>query len=57
VDNRIAPGRLVVIPAAQLDDLLELSRLAADRLDDIDPLRLALIGAVGAVRLSAIVEP
>lgn len=57
VEPRIAPAQLVVISAQQLDDLLELSRLAVDRLDEIDPLRAALLGSIGAVRMGATLEP
>ena len=49
--------RLVVVSAAQLDDLLELARLAVARLDVTDPLRSALAGSVSAVRIGATLEP
>lgn len=49
--------RLVVVPAALLDDVLELARLAADRLPNPDPLRAALTGSTAAVRSAIIVEP
>lgn len=49
--------RLVLVPVTQLDDLLELARLVASRVPETDPLHAALIGAVGAVRQSAIPEP
>jgi hypothetical protein len=48
---------MVLVPMTQLDDLLELARLLADRLPDTDPMRLHLIGASSAVRLSATAEP
>lgn len=49
--------RLVLVPATQLDDLLELARLGADRLPEHDPLRLSLVGSIGAVRACALPEP
>lgn len=49
--------RFVVVPAAQLDDLLELSRLAVDQLPDSDPLALALRGANAQVRVASVLEP
>jgi hypothetical protein len=49
--------RLVVISAQGLDDLLELARMAADRLPQEDALHSALIGAISQVRTSATVEP
>ena len=49
--------RLVVVSAAQLDDLLELARLAVARLDVTDPLRSALAGSVSAVRIGSTLEP
>lgn len=57
VEHNISTDRLVVISATQLDDLLELARLAVDRLDEIDPLRSALAGSISAVRMSATFEP
>lgn len=57
MERNIATDRLVVISATQLDDLLELARFAVDRLDEIDPLRTALLGSIGAVRMSATFEP
>lgn len=57
VERYMTADQLVLIPAAQLDDLLELARLAAERIPDPDPLRAALIGAIGAVRLAATIEP
>lgn len=53
----VAVGRLVVVPASLLDDLLELARLSADRLPDSDPLRSALLGSISGVRCAAILEP
>lgn len=50
-------GRLVVVPAARLDDLLELARLAADRLPEHDALTTALAGAAAQVRSDSILEP
>jgi hypothetical protein len=49
--------RLVLVPATQLDDLLELSRCLAERLPESDPLRSSLIGATSAVRACALPEP
>lgn len=49
--------RFALVPAGQLDDLLELSRLAVDRLPDSDPLTLALRGATSQVRSVAVLEP
>lgn len=49
--------RLVLVPATTLDDALELARLAADRLPEHEPLRLSLIGAIGATRQAALPEP
>jgi len=49
-------GRLVLVPADQLDDLLELARIATDRLPD-DQLSRSLRAAIGQVRLSQLVEP
>lgn len=48
---------LVLISATRLDELLELSRAAVERLPENDPLASALRGAVAEVRLSAIIEP
>lgn len=50
-------GRLVVVNARHLDDLLEMARLAVDRLPDTDPLASHLRGAVAQVRLGAVLEP
>jgi hypothetical protein len=49
-------GRLVVVPADELDDLLELTRMATDRLPD-DPLTSALVASAAQVRSSAVIEP
>lgn len=49
-------GRLVLVPADQLDDLLELARIATERLPD-DQLSKSLRAAVSQVRLSQLVEP
>lgn len=49
-------GRLVLVPADQLDDLLELSRIATERLPD-DQLSRSLRAAISQVRLSQLVEP
>lgn len=49
--------RLVLVPATQLDDLLELARLAVDRLPETDPLRSCLLGSVAGVRSAALSEP
>lgn len=57
VERYVTADRLVLVSAAQLDDLLELSRLAAERIPDPDPLRAALVGSISALRLSATIEP
>jgi len=49
--------RFALVPAGQLDDLLELSRMAVDRLPDTDPLTSALRGAAAQVRAVAVLEP
>lgn len=49
--------RLVLVPATQLDDLLELTRHLVDRLPESDPLRWSLLGATSAVRAAATAEP
>lgn len=50
--------RLVVVSARELDDLLELSRLAADRLEGADGLiAKELRGSAAAVRRDALMEP
>ena len=49
--------RLVLVPATLLDDLLELARLAADRLPEHDSLRMSLAGSVSATRACALPEP
>jgi len=46
----------VLVPAGRLDDLLELSRLASERLG-IDPVGAAIKGAAAEVRACAILEP
>lgn len=53
----VTAPRLVVVPATELADLLELARLAVDRLPAYDPLCVALLGAWGAVRHALVVEP
>lgn len=57
MDRTDTTDRLVLVRAAQLDDLLELARLAAGRLQQTDPLCLALTGAIASIRLEATVEP
>ncbi len=57
MERYVTADRLVLVPAAQLDELLELARLAAERIPDPDPLRAALVGAIGAIRQAVIVEP
>lgn len=49
-------GRLVLVPADQLDDLLELARITIERLPD-DQLARSLRAAISQVRLSRLVEP
>lgn len=50
--------RQVVVPAQALDDLAELARLAADRLDAQDQsLALSLRGAAAQARAQAVLEP
>ena len=49
-------GRLVLVPVDELDDLLELARIAVERLPD-DQLARSLRGAVSQVRLSQLIEP
>ena len=49
-------ARLVLVPAGQLDDLLELARLASERLHG-DPVGDALRGSAAAVRANALIEP
>lgn len=49
-------GRLVLVPADQLDDLLELARITTERLPD-DQLCRSLRAAISQVRLSQLVEP
>jgi len=62
VRSRVTPvensvDRLVLVSVSRLDDLLELSRLAIERLPDPDPLTFALRAAVAQVRTEAILEP
>ena len=49
-------SRLVLVPAGELDDLLELARLASERMGS-DPVGDALRGSAAAVRMSALLEP
>lgn len=49
-------GRMVVVPAEALDDLLELTRLATDRLPD-DQLSRSLRASAAQIRIAAVVEP
>lgn len=49
--------KAVIVPAGSLDDLLELARLAAERLPDTDPLVSALRGRIAQVRVEALLEP
>lgn len=53
----ISTDRLVLVPAAQLDDLLELARLLAERLPETDSLASALRGSTAQVRSVAVLEP
>lgn len=48
--------RLVIVSARLLDDLLELSRIAADRIGD-EPVASALNGARAQVLASALSDP
>lgn len=48
--------RMVLVPAGQLDDLLEVSRLASERLHG-DAVGDALRGSAAAVRASSLLEP
>lgn len=51
-------GRMVVVPAAAVDDLAELARLAADRLEQLDPaLSGSLRGSAAQVRANTVLEP
>lgn len=51
------PDRLVIVPADRLDDLAELSRLAADRLAALDPaLAASLRGAVAETRTHSVFD-
>jgi hypothetical protein len=49
--------RLVLVPMRALDDLLELARLASERLPESDVLRGALAGQAATVRAAACPEP
>lgn len=49
--------RFALVPAGQLDDLLELARLAVDRLPDSDPLTTALRGSAAQIRSVAVLDP
>lgn len=52
--------RIVMIPARSLDDLLELARMAVDRLARLepdDPLTSALRGVIANARAGSILEP
>jgi hypothetical protein len=55
--NPARTDSLVLVPARRLDDLLELARLAAERLGDSDPIASALRGSAAQVRSDAILEP
>lgn len=55
--NTHTTNRFALVPVDQLDDLLELARLAADRLPETDPLVTALRGSAAAVRSLAVLEP
>lgn len=57
MNSHTTAGRLVIVPAALLDDMLELARLGIERLDITDPLRPALQGSIAAIRTAGIVEP
>lgn len=57
VDNPVNTDRLVIISAQALDDLLELARMAAERLPQEDALHNALVGSISQVRTSATIEP
>ena len=50
-------NRFALVPATELDDLLELARLASGRLPETDPLVMALRGSAAAVRSAAVLEP
>lgn len=49
--------RQVLVPASRLDELLELARIASERLDPADALCMALRGAAADVRALAVLEP
>lgn len=57
VPMNTAQDGLVIVGARQLDDLLELVRLAADRLGESEPLASALLGQRAAVYQTATMEP
>lgn len=48
---------LVLVSATRLDDLLELARMASERLPSDDPLTSAMRGTIAQVRQSALFEP
>jgi hypothetical protein len=50
-------NRLVVVPADRLDDLLELSRLAADRIPESDDLGRMIRSTAADIRQRALLEP
>lgn len=49
--------RWVLVPAKRLDDLLETSRMAADRLPSNDPLTMALKASIADTKISSLVDP
>ena len=49
--------RHVIVSAGQLDDLVELASLAAQRLPETDPLTSALRGSIAQVRSESVLEP
>lgn len=49
--------RLVLVRAGALDEVLELARLAAERLPQDDPLTFALKGTIGQIRSGVLIEP
>lgn len=58
MENDVMPAeRLVIVSATQLDDLLELARLAAAELPLYHPLRSHLSGSIAAIRVSSTMEP
>lgn len=50
-------SRALIVQARSLDDLLELARRAADRLDPSDPLTHALRGAIAQTKADLVVDP